>query len=77
MAHILADGISSDPAILGGQPVIAGTRIPVEQIVSLHDSGATLQDFYEGYHLTQEQVEAALAFAQAHREGADGNGSRP
>ncbi|MBA3825466.1 MAG: DUF433 domain-containing protein [Ktedonobacterales bacterium] len=60
----LADGIRSDPAILGGKPVIAGTRIPVEQVVGLYHSGATMEDFLEGYHLSEEQVQAALIFAQ-------------
>ena len=64
MAHELADGIQSDPAILGGRPVIAGTRIPVEQVVALYHSGATMQDFREGYRLTEEQVQAALTYAK-------------
>ncbi len=64
MAQELANGIQSDPAILGGKPVIAGTRIPVEQVVALYRSGATMQDFREGYHLSEEQVQAALTFAQ-------------
>ena len=64
MAHELADGIHSDPAVLGGKPVIAGTRMPVDQVVALYQSGATMQDFQEGYHLTEKQVQAALTFAQ-------------
>jgi len=64
MAQQLDQGIQSDPAILGGKPVIAGTRIPVEQVVALYQSGATMQDFREGYHLSEEQVKVALQFAQ-------------
>jgi uncharacterized protein (DUF433 family) len=64
MSQELADGICSDPTILGGKPIIAGTRMPVEQVVALYQSGATMQDFREGYHLTEEQVQAALMFAQ-------------
>jgi uncharacterized protein (DUF433 family) len=62
MAHDLAAGIQSDPAILGGKPIIAGTRIPVEQAVALYQSGATMDDCREGYHLTEEQVQAALTY---------------
>jgi uncharacterized protein (DUF433 family) len=75
MPHQLAEGISSDPAILGGQPVIAGTRIPVDQIVRLYDSGMTMQDFHEGYHLSEAQVRAALIYAQQAKEGLAENGS--
>jgi uncharacterized protein (DUF433 family) len=72
MAHDLAAGIQSDPAILGGKPVIAGIRIPVEQVVALYQSGATMDDFREGYHLTEEQVQAALTYAQhAAQDAAD------
>jgi uncharacterized protein (DUF433 family) len=77
MPQELAEGISSDPAILGGKPVIAGTRIPVDQIVALYHSGATMQDFLEGYHLSEEQVRAALAFAQRGEKDAAENGNRP
>jgi uncharacterized protein (DUF433 family) len=72
MPQELADGIRSDPAILGGKPIIAGTRIPVEQVVALYQSGATMQDFLEGYHLSEAQVQAALTFAQhAKQDAAD------
>ena len=66
MSQELAPGMSSDPAILGGKPVIAGTRMPVDQVVALYQSGATLQDFLEGYFLTEDQVQAALAFSVDH-----------
>lgn len=76
MAHELAHGIQSDPAILGGKPVIAGTRIPVEQVVALYQSGATMQDFREGYLLTEEQVQAALAYAQCAAQDATDHASQ-
>lgn len=41
--------IVSNPEILGGKPVIAGTRIPVEQILFLLKSGFTVEAINEGY----------------------------
>jgi uncharacterized protein (DUF433 family) len=41
--------INQNPKILGGQPVITGTRIPVARIVALHIQGYTLKDFKRDY----------------------------
>lgn len=36
--------IQTNPNILGGQPVIRGTRIPVARVVALHIQGYRLSD---------------------------------
>jgi uncharacterized protein (DUF433 family) len=36
--------IQTNPKILGGQPVISGTRIPVARVVALHIQGYKLAD---------------------------------
>jgi uncharacterized protein (DUF433 family) len=60
----MAAQIVSDPRILGGKPVIQGTRISVELILELFASGANYQDILEAYpHLTFEDVQAALRYA--------------
>jgi len=38
------DNITFDPAILGGKPIIKGTRISVEMILEWIASGATCDD---------------------------------
>ncbi|MFL6862795.1 MAG: DUF433 domain-containing protein [Allosphingosinicella sp.] len=59
------DHIHSDPGILGGKPVIRGTRISVELILEYFADGCTLEDVLAAYdHITAEDVRAALAFAQ-------------
>jgi uncharacterized protein (DUF433 family) len=59
------DHIHSDPGILGGKPVVRGTRISVELILEYFADGCSLEDVLEAYdHLTPEDVRAALAFAQ-------------
>lgn len=56
--------IVTDPAILGGKPTIAGTRISVELILERIRDGWTIDELLDDYpQLTREQVIAALAYA--------------
>ena len=58
------DWIVTDPAILGGKPVIKGTRLSVEFILELLASGASREDVLRAYpQLTAESLAAALAYA--------------
>ncbi len=41
--------IEKNPKILGGQPVIKGTRIPVARVVALHIRGYKIKDFKKEY----------------------------
>lgn len=41
--------IISNPEILGGKPVIAGTRIPIDQILFLLKEGYTIESINEFY----------------------------
>jgi uncharacterized protein (DUF433 family) len=56
--------ITSDPAIMMGKPVIAGTRITVELILEKLAAGETIEQILEAHpRLTREAIQAALAFA--------------
>jgi uncharacterized protein (DUF433 family) len=56
--------VISDPAIMLGKPVIAGTRIPVELILEKLAAGETVGDLLLDYpQLTRETVSAAVRFA--------------
>ncbi|MBA2592710.1 MAG: DUF433 domain-containing protein [Pseudomonadota bacterium] len=56
--------IQSDPSIMMGKPVIAGTRITVELILEKLGSGETMDELLAAHpRLTREAVAAALAFA--------------
>lgn len=60
----LLEKISCDAAVLRGKPVIAGTRLSVEFILSQMAHGATIADLVEEYpRLTPEDVQACLLFA--------------
>lgn len=56
--------IISDPKILGGKPVIAGTRISVELILEEIGAGASVDDLIREYpHLQREQILEAVRYA--------------
>jgi uncharacterized protein (DUF433 family) len=57
--------IISDPKILSGKPVIAGTRISVELILDRIASGMTEKEILADYpHITSEQIHAAVTYAK-------------
>jgi uncharacterized protein (DUF433 family) len=56
--------IQSDPLIMMGKPVIAGTRITIELILEKLAAGETMEQILEAHpRLTREAIQAALAFA--------------
>jgi len=60
----MATHIITDPAILAGKPVIAGTRISVQLLLEKLRDGETLDELLEDYpQLTREQIHAALSYA--------------
>ena len=52
-----------DPKIMGGKPVIKGTRVPVQVIVGALAEGITAEEVCKEYRVTLEDVQAALAYA--------------
>lgn len=57
--------IISDPKILGGKPIIAGTRISVELILDRISSGMSIKEILKDYpHLTAKQIQAAISYAR-------------
>jgi len=60
------DRIVSNPAILGGKPIVRGTRISVELILEWVASGATRDEILRKHpHLSAADLEQALAYAAA------------
>jgi uncharacterized protein (DUF433 family) len=57
--------ITSSPDILGGTPVFAGTRVPVQTLIDYLEGGETIDDFLEGFPtVTRDQVIAFLEEAK-------------
>lgn len=57
--------IVSDPKILLGKPIIAGTRISVEFILDRIASGMSEKEILVDYpHITSEQIQAAVTYAK-------------
>ncbi|HTU00022.1 MAG TPA: DUF433 domain-containing protein [Rhizomicrobium sp.] len=55
--------VSSD--VMGGTPVFAGTRVPVQTLLDYLEAGDTLGEFLEGFpSVTREQVIAFLEDAK-------------
>ncbi len=56
--------IESNPSVMMGKPIIAGTRITVELVLEKLTAGETIDDLVEAHpRLTSEGIRAALAFA--------------
>lgn len=56
--------IISDPKIMMGKPVIAGTRVTVELILEKLGSGESIDQVLDSHpRLTREAILAALRFA--------------
>ncbi len=55
--------IATDPAVLSGQAVIAGTRVPVSVVLDCLAAGMSTQHIVAEYPtLTSEGVQAAAAY---------------
>jgi len=58
--------IEIDPEKVGGTPVFAGTRVPIQNLFDYLEGGDTLEDFLEGFPpVTREQAIQVLEMAEA------------
>lgn len=56
--------IVSDPKVMMGKPVVAGTRITVELILRKLAAGESVEQLLDAHpRLTREAISAALVFA--------------
>ena len=75
---LLSERICVDPEILGGKPVIRGTRLAVEFVLEILAAGETEQYLLSNYPgLTREDILACLSYASRRvlkrfREGSRG-----
>lgn len=53
-----------NPEILGGKPIIEGTRLSVEHVLGLLASGMSHTEIFEAYpELNEEKLQLVLAYA--------------
>ncbi|MEQ1570237.1 MAG: DUF433 domain-containing protein [Myxococcota bacterium] len=56
--------IVTDPNVMNGKPVVAGTRITVEHILEQLGHGHSVEELLGGHpRLTREGIEAAVSYA--------------
>jgi uncharacterized protein (DUF433 family) len=49
--------VTSSPDVMGGTPVFAGTRVPIENLLDYLEGGESIDDFLEGFpSVSREQV---------------------
>lgn len=59
--------IESNPEVMGGDPVIAGTRLPVRAVAKRIERGDSTEDLHEEYpDIPRKAFDAALIYAQSH-----------
>jgi uncharacterized protein (DUF433 family) len=58
------DRITTDPGLMGGKPVVKGTRLTVELIIDLLANGTSEVELLRNYpRLVPEDIRACLAYA--------------
>ena len=63
---MVESSITCSPEVLGGTPVFAGTRVPVQTLFDYLEAGETIDDFLEGFPtVTRDQVVAFLEQAKS------------
>ena len=59
--------VTANPKVMGGMPVFAGSRVPIEIVLSSLKAGVDLEELKLSYpFLTPAHVEAARAYEQEH-----------
>lgn len=59
----VGDRIAIDPEIMGGKPVVRGTRIPVDLVVRFLSVKSDQDELFRAYpHLTPDDVKACLDY---------------
>jgi len=59
----IVPGVTLDRSVAFGKPVVAGTRLPVAQILGQLAEGHSEAEIRREYDLTPEQIQAALRYA--------------
>jgi uncharacterized protein (DUF433 family) len=75
MPREIAPRIVVDPKVRSGNPVIRGTRVPVQLVIAKLGAGMTTEEVAGKYGITVEDVRAALSYAARILAGNEGSKS--
>lgn len=65
--HLARRAVTIDPDVMGGEPVVKGTRVPVHAVAAMVEHGTPMADILAGYpSLSAEQIELAAVYACAY-----------
>jgi uncharacterized protein (DUF433 family) len=57
--------ISTAPDVLGGTPVFAGTRVPIQTLLDYLEGGESIDDFLDGFpSVSRDQIISFLEMAK-------------
>ncbi|MBD0280376.1 MAG: DUF433 domain-containing protein [Flavisolibacter sp.] len=57
--------VVSDPEVLGGTPVFAGTRVPVKNLFDYLEAGDSIEDFLQDFdYIPRQHAIAVLEFSE-------------
>jgi uncharacterized protein (DUF433 family) len=59
--------VEVNPRVQSGARVLRGTRMPVDAIVDNFDYGLSVAEISEQFEVSQDRVQAILAYAKSHR----------
>ena len=63
------DAVEKVPGKMSGEPVIKGTRVLADTIVSNFEAGSSLDEIEENYpHVPEEAIRKVIAFYERHHQ---------
>jgi uncharacterized protein (DUF433 family) len=64
-AYRMKPPISTAPDVLGGTPVFAGTRVPIQTLLDYLECGESIDDFLDGFpSVSRDQIISFLEMAK-------------
>jgi uncharacterized protein (DUF433 family) len=62
-AKEVSPGVTVDPRVRFGKPVIKGTRLPVAFVLYQLAAGVSMEEFAREFDVSQEEIRNAIAYA--------------
>jgi uncharacterized protein (DUF433 family) len=56
--------VEVDPRVVGGRPVLKGTRMPADDIVANHEYGVSVEEIAAQFRIAPSIVQELLSYAE-------------